>query len=306
MSYGWLLALAAAVAWGCSDFLAGRATARSSVWPVLFISMTTAMALAGAVSGMPSTTDSLGQFPAALLGWSVLAGVAEIGGYAGLYRALAGGPLGIASSLAGMGVLVPVAVGLVAGTALSGSQTVGLAVAIGGVALLGWTGGGFLDRRCLLSAAGSAACFGISTLALARGALISPWSAVALMRTTSVVALLPIGMVLWWRRARRSAVALVLISGDATAAASVLTTAAQRARTSVFAVSVVVGILDVAGTFAFAASTTRTSLPIAALASATYPLVTALLARALLTERLPGRLRFGGVAVVVGSALLAM
>ena len=68
---------------------------------------------------------------------------------------------------------------------------------------------------------------------------------------------------------------------------------------------VAVGLFDTAANVFVAFATTRGSIGIVAVLSALYPLVTIVLARLVLGERLDGARRLGGVLALCGAAFVA-
>lgn len=106
-----MLALAAALAYGLSDFVGGVASRRSSAWPVALLSQVGGLAgvtaLALALTGDPTAAD---------LAWGALAGVGAGVGTVFLYRGFAGGRMGVVAPVSAVGAAVlPVGVGLVTG-----------------------------------------------------------------------------------------------------------------------------------------------------------------------------------------------
>ncbi|RLV50075.1 DMT family transporter [Nocardioides mangrovicus] len=106
-----LLSLAAALAYGMSDFVGGLVSRRTSAWPVAVVgglsSALCASAVALVVPGSPRAVD---------FGWAVLAGIAVGCGVAFLYRGFAAGQISIVAPVSAVGAaLVPVAVGVATG-----------------------------------------------------------------------------------------------------------------------------------------------------------------------------------------------
>lgn len=124
-----LLSLAAALAYGVSDFVGGVAARRTSAWPVAFVSTAAALAgavvLAVAVDASPTRVD---------LGWGALAGIGTGAGGAFLYRGLAAGRMGVVAPISAVGAaLVPVTVGVVAGERPDALVWLGLVAAVPGI-----------------------------------------------------------------------------------------------------------------------------------------------------------------------------
>lgn len=106
-----LLALAAALSLGASDFIGGILSKTRSVWMVVIASQITAAlttaVVAGFVPGDPEPAD---------FAWAAGAGVGSVVGIAFLYRGLSRGRMGVVAPVSGVGAaLLPVAVGLATG-----------------------------------------------------------------------------------------------------------------------------------------------------------------------------------------------
>lgn len=135
---GVVLALAAALGYGLSDFVGGLASRRTSPWPVAFVgavaSFAGAVALALALRGDPALPDLL---------WGALAGVGSGAGGAFLYRGFASGRMGVVAPVSAVGAAVlPVAVGLATGERPSALVWVGILAAVPGIWLVSSEPGG--------------------------------------------------------------------------------------------------------------------------------------------------------------------
>ena len=127
-----LLALAAAVLYGVSDFAGGLASRRTSVWPVGLLACVGALAgslvVAVALPGDPGPAD---------LAWGLLAGVGSGSGTAFLYRGLSSGRMGVVAPVSAVGaVMLPLAVGLLTGERPDLFAWVGILVALPGIWLV--------------------------------------------------------------------------------------------------------------------------------------------------------------------------
>jgi drug/metabolite transporter (DMT)-like permease len=121
-----LLALAAALAYGVSDFVAGLASRRTSAWPVATASATGALLgsvlLAAGLPGDPARSD---------LAWGALAGIGSGTGSAFLYRGLALGRMGVVAPISAVGAaVVPVVVGVATGERPATLVWLGIAAAV--------------------------------------------------------------------------------------------------------------------------------------------------------------------------------
>ena len=273
------LALGASLAWGASDFLAGLRTRRLAVLWVLLVSQATGLALvliAALISGAP-----LPGGDAALL--AAGAGVAELIGFAALYRALAIGPMSVVAPISAMAALLPVIVALASGTAPTVVQGLGMVLALAGAMLasleVGARGSG---RRAatgvglaVIAALGFGAFFVGTDLAADDGAL---W-AVTINRVAAVAVL--VGIVLALRRP------------------SPLT----RDQLGPLAA---VGVLDIAANVMFAIALTVGMAAAVSVLGSLYPLATVVLARAILHEQLTVGQRGGVAAALAGIALVSL
>jgi drug/metabolite transporter (DMT)-like permease len=273
------LALGAGIAWGCSDFLAGLKTRRLALLGVLLVSQTTGLGLilvAAIVSGEP-----LPGSEAALV--AAGAGVAELIGFAALYRALAAGPMSVVAPVSATAALLPVAVGVVSGEAPGVTQALGMTFALAGAALASFAPGAADGARraaagiglALVAALGFGTFFVGMDLAADHGAL---W-AVTLNRAAAVGVL--VSVVLAVRRpvpVERGAVAPLAA----------------------------VGALDIGANTMFAIALTLGMAGVVSVLGSLYPLATVVLARAVLHEHVTGTQRTGVVAALAGIGLVSL
>lgn len=275
------LALLASLLWGVADYGGGAITRRMPALSVVVLSQSAAaVVLAVAVTATGGWADA---GPA--LWYAVAAGV--IGPFALLafYRALALGPMGVVSPLATVGVLVPIGVGLFLGERPGAVQGLGILVAIVGVALAGGPqrGGTAVGRQVLALTLGAAFAFG-AVLALiahagAGGGLLLT---LCVQRLTNAV----IGAGMLAAAARRQPLGL-------------------RAGVRALPALTAVGVADVAANGLYAAASYLGSVAVAAVLASLYPVVTALMARGLLKERLLRVQVVGAGLAVAGTLILA-
>ena len=179
------LAFGASVAWGASDFLGGLASRRMPVAAVLFWAQLAGLTLAAAawlVAGAPVPGARV-----ALLGGA--AGLAELAGFAFLYRGLAIGEMSSVAPLAALTAVLPVGVAVGAGERVAALEAAGMVLAVAGSAMAA----GDPDRRRAARGAGlglaAAACFGIFLLALGEAGESGGHAAVVAGRLSSVLVL---------------------------------------------------------------------------------------------------------------------
>ncbi|WP_344624254.1 DMT family transporter [Kitasatospora arboriphila] len=277
-----LLALAASLLWGMADYGGGSLTRRLSALTVVVASQA-----AAAVLLVPAVL-AVGGAGAASAGlwYAVAAGV--IGPFALLafYRALALGPMGVVSPLATVGVAVPVGLGLLLGERPGPAQAGGIAGAVlgGGLAGRGGRGGGTVGLRVLVLTLSAALGMGTVMALVARASDGGGLLLVLCVQRLCNVAVGG-GVLLAGRRGREPG-------------------AAGTLRRSLPALTAV-GAADVAANAAFAAASHRGSVAVAAVLASLYPVVTALMARGLLKERLRRVQLLGAGLAVAGTLLLA-
>jgi drug/metabolite transporter (DMT)-like permease len=272
-----LLALSGAVLWGVGDFLGGVASRRLAVLAVLAISQ--AVGLAGValwvwIAGdpFPGVSEVL---PAAA------AGVAGLIGLAALYRGLALGAMGIVAPISAASPLVPLAVDAVRGLPPTALQSFGIVLVLVGIVALSREPSGVGTAR-IAAGAGLAVVaalgFGGFVVGLDAGSDESaPWAVVA---------------------ARSASVAIAL-------AAAVLTSTSLRPPVRFLPLLVGVGAFDTGANVCVAFATTTGAAGIVAVLSALYSIVTVVLARLVLVERLSIARRVGGITALAGAALVA-
>ncbi|MET8540086.1 EamA family transporter [Kitasatospora sp. NPDC004799] len=280
-----LLALSASLLTGLADFGGGVLTRRLPALAVVVASQAAAAAvLLLAVLATGGWTEAS---PA--LWYAVAAGV--IGPFAMLafYRALALGPMGVVSPLATVGVVVPVGVGLALGERPGPGQLAGIAVAVAGVVLAGGPerGGPSAARTALLLTLAAAFGFG-ATMALVSHA--SAGGGLLLVLCVQRLVNIVVG----------AAALLVGRRGTDTSSAGPLPE--LRARLPLLTG---IGLADAAGNATYAMASHGGSAAVAAVLASLYPVVTALLARGVLKERLRPVQVVGAGLAVAGTLLLA-
>ncbi len=272
-----VLALGGALWWGVGDFLGGLAARRLAVIVVLAISQ--AIGLAGVLLWVLVTRDA---FPGVgeLLP-AVGAGVAGLVGLGALYRGLAVGAMGIVAPISAASPVVGLTADAVQGTFPAALQWIGIALVLAGIVTLSRepssAGGGRVASGvglALIAALG----FGLFVVGLDAGADESAAWAVVAARATSVML--------------------------AVLAALVLSTSLRPPR-GLLPILVGIGVADTLANVLVAVASTQGSVGIVAVLSALYPIVTVLLARIVLDERLTTPKRVGGVVAISGAALVA-
>jgi drug/metabolite transporter (DMT)-like permease len=275
-----LLALISSTVWGTSDFIGGMISRRTPAHVVVAISQATGLA---AVTLVVVFTGGFGHH-ADWVGPAVIAGAGLAAGLVMFYAALATGAMGIVSPIAALGVLVPVTVGLAQGDTLNATTSIGIVLALGGVITA--SAPEFrvqAHARSIVLAGASAVCFGIVLLFLAQGAQADPVMSLWGMRATSVIGVTIAILISPRRRAasvaiRRQDVPLVMLAGIGDSAANLL----------------------------FQLASLRGYLSVVSVLASLYPAVTAMLAWAVLHQRLQRTQLVGVIAILGGVALVSL
>jgi drug/metabolite transporter (DMT)-like permease len=272
-----LLALSSAVLWGVGDFLGGLASRRLAVVAVLAISQ--AVGLAGVALWVWIASDPFPGLSEILP--AAAAGVAGLIGLGALYRGLAVGAMGIVAPISAASPVVPLVVDAGRGLTPTVLQLLGIVLVLVGIVTLSREPRGVETRR-IAAGAGLAVVaalgFGGFIVGLDAGSDESaPWAVVA---------------------ARSASVAFAL-------AAAALTSTSLRPPVRFMPALVAVGAFDTGANVCVAFATTKGSAGIVAVLSALYPIVTVVLARLVLAERLSAARRIGGVTALAGASLVA-
>jgi drug/metabolite transporter (DMT)-like permease len=273
-----LLALAASVLWGSSDFGGGLMSRR--LHPSAAVLISQAIAFVGLLALLPFFTITLGWY----LLTAAVAGVIATLSLASFYRAMADAPLSLVAPVTAAGTGIPVLVGLLRGEHLSAFQGAGIGVTLIGVVLAcgpEFRGGVHVRRQAVIFAVLAAVGFGVAytLLALAAGSG-SLYGTLLLQRIGGLVVLGPIVL----RAAILPQVRLTMKRFLALAA---------------------IGISDIVANGSYALAASRGQLSIAAVLASLYPVVTALLARGILAERLRPVQSMGVVAALGGVIMLS-
>lgn len=276
-----LLALAAALAYGASDFIGGRASVRAH-----FALVTTVGAGAALVIALVAAPVLGGVLTPIPLAWGVLSGVGSGMGTLFLYRGLARARVAIVAPTSGvLAAAMPAGIAVVLGERPAPVTVLGLLLAIPAVWLISGGGGAARDD-------GRPSGVGDGLLAgLGFGLLF-----LAIDRAGDSAGLWP------------------LAAGQATAFALVAVIAFFSVRPAPgehvvvrqpgwWQLAVATGVLGSAAILLFYASTTTGLLTIAAVLTSLYPAATIVLARLVLDERISrrqgGGLALAGCAVVL-------
>jgi drug/metabolite transporter (DMT)-like permease len=272
-----VLALGASVGWGWADFLGGTAGRRLPILTVSLVSQ--AVGFAFVLGLVVSGWDGLPDARTVTLG--LLAGCMGAVGLAALYSALAIGPMGVVAPMVSLSVVVPVAAGLLGGDHPAALQLVGVAAAVGGVALAARhrdEGGARVTTHAIVLAGVAALSLGLLAVFLGRAGQTDAFWAVLMVRIGSVT-LLGAAVIL-----RRPSFVME-----------------PRQRLTLASV----GILDSSANLLFVLAAQRGLLSLIAVLASLYPITTVLLARGVLKERLSRVQALGVLLALAGVALIA-
>ncbi len=262
--------------WGTSDFIAGVVS--RTLRPVVVVAWSQLMALGllsviVAIRGLPEQGYA-GWWP-----WAILAGVSGALGLLCFYAALSTGTMGVVAPIAAVGSGIPVLLGVLSGEQPSALAWWGIAVAIIGVVLAsGPEMKQGLGARPVLLACLAAVGFGVALFALDRGARVS------LLHT------------LWGMRVTSG------LGYAALALAARTLGAVTRRQVPVLAA---VGAGDLAANALFGLASSMGMVSIAAVLGSLYPVMTIVLARYFLHERLRTIQVLGSTLALSGVVLIA-
>jgi len=268
------LALGASLTWGFADFfgpLKGRTLGALRVLVYVQLGGLVVIALIVAVRGKgPADLGALFAIPAAISG--------TLGLYA-YYRGMAVGAMSIVAPIAGISAAVPVLFGIATGDRPSLWQWLGIAAALGGV---------FLASREPGRGGKVAAGVGLALLAaIGFGGYFPPMHAAG-------------NADFWWASLffRMTSASVVLAA-----------VAIRRPSLSVAPIQVpllaLIGIGDMLGNLLFAAASTSGLVSITSVLASLYPIVTVVLARLVLKERVARSQEAGIALTLAGVALIS-
>ena len=268
------LALGASLTWGFADFfgpLKGRTLGALRVLVYVQLGGLVVIVLIVAIRGKgPADLGALFAIPAAISG--------TLGLYA-YYRGMAVGAMSIVAPIAGISAAVPVMFGIATGDRPSPWQWLGIAAALGGV---------FLASREPGRGGKVAAGVGLALLAaIGFGGYFPPMHAAGAAD-------------LWWASLffRMTSASIILAA-----------VAIRRPSLAVAPIQVpllaLIGIGDMLGNLLFAAASTSGLVSITSVLASLYPIVTVVLARLVLRERVARSQEAGIALTLAGVALIS-
>lgn len=272
-----LIALTSGLLWGCADFGGGFLAGRiPSVVATFLVGGFGLMGLTVflLISGTPLSGGSTIMF-------GVLAGLCAPTAVLCFYQALAAGPMGVVAALSSTGIVVPIAVGFFYGDRLTLVQVAGLVLVAGGIvaaAVPDPSAFGRLTATTLVLTLISALGFGTMLTLYAAGARESVTSTLLYQRVTYVIIM---GIFVLVARA-----GMRFASGNLPIAAGA-------------------GIGAVSASGMYALATQLGAVSISAVLASLSPVVTLVLARVLLQQRLSGLQASGTGSAISGVLILA-
>ena len=270
-----VLALGASVAWGIGDFIGGLKSRKLAPLAVLAIAQPVGFAAMAVIALIHSE-----PWPGASVLFAVPAAVLGTLGLIAFYRGMAAGVISLVAPIAATGALLPVAFGLATGERPSPLQLAGIALAIGGAVVTSYEPRTETDRPRLAAGIGwallAAVAFGGYFIPMHEAAESDFVWATFVFRATSF-----------------SLVAVAVVA---------LRPRLPRARRDL-AVIACIGLADTTGNVLFAAAASQGLVSVVSVLASLYPVVTVVLARVYLRERVT-RVQEGGAAATLGGVVL--
>jgi drug/metabolite transporter (DMT)-like permease len=270
-----LLALGASLSWGVGDFLGGVKARAMPALMVLAASQPFGLAALGIAVAVRGT-----GIPGDEVAWSALSAVVGTIGLVAFYRGMAAGAISIVAPIAALAAGIPVIWGVaVSGDHVDGLQAIGFAAAVGGSVAAS------LERRPERTQIAAGVGWALVAM-LAFGAYYVPMHAAStqdwlwpafLFRCTSVTLVWSVVLI---RRLRPTG-----LRGH-------------------WPGLIAIGLLDTGGNALFAAASRHGLLSVVSVLASLYPVVTVLLARRLLGERVQRTQDAGVVLVLAGVVLI--
>jgi drug/metabolite transporter (DMT)-like permease len=270
------LALAASLCWGVGDFIGGSKSRVLPVLVVLVCSQLIGLVWIGGVA-LIAQEPVPGQREIVLAAASALAGTA---GLVCFFRAIAIGKMSLVVPVAATAAVVPVIVGIATGDRPGPLQLVGMAVALAGAVMASREPGEEGQRG-----------------SLAAGVLLAALSALLIGFFFLAIDGASDGGAVWASLVNRITSVTILLL-----AAAVVRPKLTAARPHVPALAAA-GTLDVSANLLFAAATTKGLISLVSVAGSLYPVITVLLARIVLKERVH-RIQEAGVVAALGGVVL--
>lgn len=272
-----VLAFCSSVTWGFGDFLGGLLSRRLPLLNVIVGSQ-----LAGLITiALFMLVDRPTPPGLEFAGFAVLSAFAGVGGLACFYRGLAIGNMGVVAPISSTAAVIPLVIGLASGDRPSALASIGLGLAIAGVAV----------------ASREEVGRGRVTGQMAQGTVLGILSAVGFGFFFAAMDKASDGGVGWALFVNRIAGVSILVG------AILMLRPPLAAARSDLPLLALIGVLDVSANGMFAVASTKGLISLVAVLGALYPLTTITLARLVLGER-PDRVAQIGVAAALAGVVL--
>ena len=283
----------AAASWGAADFAGGITTRLSNNLVAVLLTQGVGLVVASGLllmSGEARPNDEA-------LAWAAAAGVSGALGLAFFYLALSRGTMGLVAPLTALlGAAIPALVGLLGGESAGPLTLVGMGAALAAVVLISVP-----DRR-----------LGSPVLPTYHGSRGREWLLILAAGLgfagffLSVDASHEAGGQVWWPLFMFKLAGVAGVAGATLLLRPLGRLPALRIGSAALLVGSAAGLGDLGGNLFFVLASEAGTLAVAVVVASLYPVVTALLARLVLHERL-GRLRLVGVALaILGVALIGL
>lgn len=274
-----LLALSTAVAYGVANFIGPLLSREAPTYVVLIAGQAVALA----VSAAALLAVTAGAPGGGTVGAGLVTGLGNALGLIAFYRAASLGPLSIVAPIGSTAALVPVAVGVLGGEAVTPDRLAGMTLALTGVALAARRSdtphAAAWDRRGAVTWALVAALgFGVFLAGIDRASADG---------------------VLWALVTSRASLIVILLASAWALRESLRVPLGSLPRLAL------PGVLLFIGTLAYAAATQEGDLSVVAVIGSLFPVVTVGLAFGFLGERLSRVQALGVAAALAGVVLLA-
>ena len=272
------LALAASLCWGFADFIGGS---KSRVLPVLVVVVCSQLVGLVWIGGVALVAQDPVPGEREIL-LAVLSALAGTTGLVCFFRAIAIGKMSVVVPIAATAAVVPVIVGIATGDRPSPLQLLGMVVALAGAVMASREPGDEGERG-----------------SLAAGVLLAALSAVLIGVFFLTIDSASDGGAVWASLVNRiTSVTMLLVT------AAVLRPKLAPARPHLPGLAIA-GTLDVSANLLFAAASTKGLISLVSVAGSLYPVLTVLLARVLLHERVHRVQEAGVIAALAGVVLIA-
>ena len=268
------LALGASVLWGVGDFLGGVTSRRLATLTVLAVSQVVGLVGIFLVALVVGGGFLSGGGVAAAL----VAGLAGAVGLGALYRGMAVGAIGVVAPISAAAAVIPVAVGVARGERPAALQFAGIALALVGVMLVSHEPG--------------------TTGRLAAGVPLALLAAVGFGSYFVFIDRASADDAFW-------AVVIARASASSLSVAAALSQRALRVPRTRLPTLAMIGVFDVGANVLLALALNEGFISLVSVLASLYPVVTILLAVAVLRERpVPAQL-FGGAVALAGVAMIS-